>query len=155
MDSIEKISVQNQLLDVNSKLFNIFDEKNTGFANITDVITFLTGQFHYDKESVNKVMISSDILNTESDINPLIDIKQFNELIVKFLNNSIHLFWVSFENRNISDDYDKFSRFFGSPESIKERYGGTISFTYQKAELLIIKDYIETCKSYMNIYKTI
>ena len=96
MDSIEKIYVQNQLLDINYKLFNIFDEKNIGFVNLIDLIVFLKGQFHYVEESVKNITNNNNILKDNS----MININQFNDITIKFLNNSAHLFWISFSNKD-------------------------------------------------------
>ncbi len=151
MNSIEKICVQNQLLDINSKLFNIFDEKNIGFVNLIDLIVFLKGQFHYVEESVKNITNNNNILKDNS----MININQFNEITINFLNNSAHLFWISFSNKENSNHYDKFCDFFGTPDYIKEKYGVDICFTYEKSESLIIKNYIETCESYINMLRNI
>ena len=151
MDSIEQINIQNQLLDINSKLFNIFDEKHIGFVNFIDLLVFLKGQFHYVEESVKNITNNNHILKNNS----MININQFNEIIINFLNNSTHLFWISFSNKKNCNDYDNFCKFFGTPDYIKEKHGVDICFTYQKSESLIIKNYIETCESYINIVKNV
>ena len=110
----------------------------------------MKGQFHYVEESVKNITNNNNILKDNS----MININQFNDITINFLNNSAHLFWISFSNKENSMIMINFAIFRDS-DYIKEKYGVDICFTYEKSESLIIKNYIETCESYINMLRNI